>query len=73
MHCLSAESLPVYQGSPVRGHIYVLGGLMASTTLSNVFTAQELLGVMEEKWPKGVQANRFAFEEGLKAPVRTAL
>lgn len=73
VHCLSAESLPVYQGNPVRDNIYVLGGLMASTTLSNVFTAQELLGVMEEKWPKGVQANRFAFEEGLKAPVRTAL
>lgn len=71
--CLSARGLPTYDGRPVRDNIYVLGGLMQATTLSSVFTQEELLAAMQAKWPKGAGANLFTFQKGMEAPVQTAL
>ncbi len=66
---LSDKFRPIYNGKPVRENIFVLGALMSSTSLGEVFTVDEIIEAIKEKWPKGAEENLYTFGEGLKAEV----
>lgn len=60
---------PVYNGKPVRENLFVLGGLMKTTSLKEVFSAKDIEEAIKEKWPKAAEENIYIFQEGLKAAV----
>ncbi|MEL7563456.1 MAG: 2-oxoacid:acceptor oxidoreductase family protein [Dehalobacterium sp.] len=66
---LDPEKLPQYQGKPVRENLFVLGATMAQTGLKEIFSAEEMISAITERWPKGAEENLFAFKAGLTAQV----
>ncbi len=66
---LDPKTLPEYKEKKVRDNIYVLGAVMAETGLKNIFTPEDIIAAVNERWPKGAEENLFAFQAGLKASV----
>lgn len=64
---LKADNLPCYQDLPVRENIYLLGATLAQTGLKEIFTEEEMITAITERWPKGAAGNLFAFKAGLAA------
>lgn len=66
---LDAESLPLYQGTPVPANIFVLGATMNHTGLRDVLDPSEVGQIVQTKWIKGAERNALAFQAGLGAEV----
>lgn len=71
--CLDSKTVPEYNGKPVRENIYVLGAALGQTALKNVFEVDDIVSTIAERWPKGAEANLFAFRSGLAAGVAHSL
>ncbi|MGI6686581.1 MAG: 2-oxoacid:acceptor oxidoreductase family protein [Bacillota bacterium] len=61
---LDPAKLPEYQGRKVRENIYVLGATLAQTGLKEIFSEEEMISAIKERWPKGAEENIFAFKAG---------
>ncbi len=59
--------LPTYAGQPAAPNLYCLGAALAQTPLGGFFPATEVEATLAARWPRRVEANTFAFREGLKA------
>ncbi len=66
---LAPEALPKFKGRQVRGNLYVLGAAMARTGLKDIFQAEDIIAVVNKRWPQGAEENIFAFQAGLSADV----
>ena len=60
---------PEYNGKLVRENLFVLGGIMQSTSLRKIFSVDDVIEGIKEKWPKGVEENIYTFNEGLKSEI----
>ena len=63
---LDPADIPVVNGVPVRANIYIMGAMMA-TKLNELFTAEDILQAIKDKWPKAAEGNTVAFNQGLEA------
>lgn len=70
---LDPTELPTYEGSPVPANVFVLGAALGQTGLGGVLDPSDVAHVVETKWKRSVERNRFAFQAGLKARVRVAI
>lgn len=70
---LDPEKVPQYQGKPVHENLFVLGATLAQTGLKEIFSEEEMISAISERWPKGAEENIFAFKAGLAAPVSRVL
>jgi len=66
---LDPEKLPQYQGKLVRENLFVLGATLAQTGLKEIFSEEEMISAITERWPKGAEENLFAFKAGFSAEV----
>ncbi len=64
---LLPSGLPRFNGKPVRENIYVLGAAMKYLAAAGIMTVEDMVDAIANRWPKAVEANMAAFEEGLMA------
>jgi indolepyruvate ferredoxin oxidoreductase beta subunit len=67
MHYLAPDSLPLYEGVPVAANVFVLGAAVGCTGLGDVLDPAAVARVVEARWKRGVERNRFAFRSGMDA------
>jgi indolepyruvate ferredoxin oxidoreductase beta subunit len=65
LHYLDAESLPLYQGTPVPGNIFVLGAAIGRTGLRDVLAPADVEYIVQTRWKRGAERNLLAFRAGL--------
>ena len=70
MHYFEAESLPVYESSPVPANVFVLGLALGHTKLGTVLEPSDVAEVVRTRWKRGADRNLFAFRAGLEAPIQ---
>lgn len=70
---LDPEKLPQHQDKPVHENLFVLGAVFAQTGLREIFSAEEMVSAIAERWPKGAEENIYAFKAGLAACVSRTL
>ena len=63
---ISADNLPQYEGTAAAANIFILGAAVSHTKLGKLLAPEDILGVVEQRWKKGFEANRFAFQSGLE-------
>ena len=66
MHYLAPESLPLYEGTPVPANVFVLGAAIGHTSLGEMLDPSEVAHVIQTRWKRGTERNRFAFQAGLE-------
>ena len=66
MHYLAPESLPLYEGTPVPANVFVLGAAIGHTSLGEMLDPSEVAHVIQTRWKRGTDRNRFAFQAGLE-------
>jgi indolepyruvate ferredoxin oxidoreductase beta subunit len=62
---LAPQSLPLYAGEVVPANSFVLGVMLRQTPLGDLFKPEEIERVLEGRFKKAVESNRFAFRAGL--------
>ncbi len=62
---LAPGSLPVYAGEVVPANSFVLGVMLRQTPLGDLFKPEEIERVIEGRFKKAVETNRFGFRAGL--------
>jgi len=67
LHYLDPEKLPLYDGAPVPANVYVLGAALGQTGLGKMLDAAEVARIVENRWKRGRERNRRAFQAGLEA------
>ncbi|RLC98073.1 MAG: hypothetical protein DRI77_05875 [Chloroflexi bacterium] len=70
MHYLAPENLPLYEGAPVAANIYVLGAALGHTPLGEMLDPSQVANLVQTRWKRGAERNRFAFQAGLDAFAR---
>jgi indolepyruvate ferredoxin oxidoreductase beta subunit len=65
---IDPSSLPVYEGELVRPNLFVLGVILGQTALGGLIRVEDVEQVIETRFRKGSEANRFAFRSGLALP-----
>ena len=70
MHYFEAESLPVYESSPVPANVFVLGLALGHTKLGTVLEPSDVAEVVRTRWKRGADRNLFAFRAGLESPIQ---
>ena len=65
IHYLDPENLPLYEGAPVPANIFVLGAALGHTSLGAVLNPSEMANIVQTRWKRGAERNRFAFQAGL--------
>jgi indolepyruvate ferredoxin oxidoreductase beta subunit len=65
MHYLDPERLPLYEGAPVPANTLVLGAALGRTGLGRALDPSDVGRVVETRWKRGAERNRFAFRSGL--------
>jgi len=66
VHHLAPESLPLYEGTPAPANVFVLGVALGHTGLGDILDPSEVTHIMQTRWKKGTERNRFAFQAGLE-------
>ena len=61
---INPASLPVLNGVTAPANVYILGALLKQTRLGELFAPADILQVIETRWKKAVEINRFAFQSG---------
>ncbi len=67
MHYLDPESLPLYEGDSVPANIFVLGATLGHTGLGEVLDSSGVARLVQNRWKRGAERNRLAFQAGLDA------
>ena len=67
LHYLDPEKLPLYDGAPVPANVYVLGAALGQTGLGRMLDAAAVARIVENRWKRGRERNRLAFQAGLEA------
>lgn len=67
--CFDPSAVPAYQGVPVQANVFLLGVALRQTGLGRVFEAAEVDRVIQARWKKAAEVNRFAFQAGYEAPI----
>jgi indolepyruvate ferredoxin oxidoreductase beta subunit len=67
LHYLDPEKLPLYDGAPVPANVYVLGAALGQTGLGKVLDSAAVACIVENRWKRGRERNRLAFQAGLEA------
>jgi len=67
LHYLDPEKLPLYDGAPVPANVYVLGAALGQTGLGKMLDAAAVARIVENRWKRGRERNRLAFQAGLEA------
>jgi indolepyruvate ferredoxin oxidoreductase beta subunit len=67
VHYLDPAGVPTHDGRPVPANVYLLGAAIGQTPLGDFFDSTTMASLIETRWKRGVQANKLAFETGLKA------
>jgi indolepyruvate ferredoxin oxidoreductase, beta subunit len=62
---LNPQAIPFYKDRKAADNIFMLGATLKHTALSKIFTAEEMDHVIQERWKKAAEANRFALQAGL--------
>ncbi len=70
IHYFEAESLPVYESSPVPANVFVLGLALGHTKLGTVLEPSDVAEVVRTRWKRGADRNLFAFRAGLESPIQ---
>ncbi len=63
---IDPKSLPEFEGHTVADNVFMLGTTLAHTPLGKVFSKADMEKVIRERWSKGVEANAFALDTGMK-------
>ena len=67
LHYLDPEKLPLFDGAPVPANVYVLGAALGQTGLGKMLDAAAVARIVENRWKRGRERNRLAFQAGLEA------
>ncbi len=67
VHYLDPAGAPQLQGRPVPPNVYVLGGAVGRTPLRELLDPAAVLALIEQRWERGVEANKLAFQAGVGA------
>jgi len=62
---INEADVPSYDGIKVADNIFMLGIIMKYTKLSQIISVEDIRKVIEERWPKAVEINRYALQCGL--------
>jgi indolepyruvate ferredoxin oxidoreductase beta subunit len=71
-HLLPADSLPVFNGQGIHENLYLLGAMLRYTRLGTLFCLEEIISVVQDRWPKVSDLNTFTLQAGYAAAVRGA-
>lgn len=63
------DSLPEYEGRPVRANLYLLGAIMSYTKLNTIISIGDIIAAISVRWPRAIDQNIFAFNAGFKANI----
>lgn len=63
---IDPKSLPEFEGRTVADNVFMLGTTLKHTPLGKVFTKEDMTKVIHARWTKGVEANSFALDAGMK-------
>lgn len=69
---IDPHALPEFNGRKVADNVFMLGATLKHTSLSKIFTSDEIDQVIQERWKKAAEANRFALQAGLAYELTTA-
>ncbi len=62
---IDPAAVPVFGERKVSDNIFMLGAALTSTSLSKVFSSEEIDAVVQDRWKKAAAANRFGLQAGL--------
>jgi len=62
---INPQVIPSYKDSKVAENIFMLGATLKHTALSKIFSSVEIDQVIQERWKKAAEANRFSLHAGL--------
>jgi len=62
---IDPQALPCYQDRKVADNVFMLGATLKHTALSKLFSSDEIDRVIQDRWKKAAEANRFALQAGL--------
>jgi len=65
VHYLDPADVPLYEGTPAPANVFTLGAALGRTRLGEVLPSEAVAGVIEQRWRRGVERNRLAFQAGL--------
>jgi indolepyruvate ferredoxin oxidoreductase beta subunit len=66
LHYLDPQGVPELDGAPVPHNVYILGAIFGATRLGRLLDAAAVAQRVENRWRRGVEANRLAFRAGLE-------
>lgn len=61
--------LPEYAGELVHANLYVLGVIMSQTALGTLISPQDVEHIIQARFKRNLEANRFAYRAGLGMPL----
>ena len=62
---IDPQAVPTFEGRRVADNVFMLGVTLKRTTLSGIFTVDEITRAVYERWEKAGEANRFALQAGM--------
>jgi indolepyruvate ferredoxin oxidoreductase beta subunit len=67
LHHLDPKAVPQLEGNPVPPNVYVLSAALGATRLGQLLDPVAVGHLVENRWRRGVEANRLAFQAGMEA------